>query len=304
MTFRRTWDIDVGFQLTHGGALSNLPLLLALDARLFSARGLDLTAPALADFGSTAMRLRSGAAPLGTTGFTQVLSDAEAPDPLVIVAGSGLRGMAVVGRPNPTPREASGTLLTFADDPMAVLAQDVMQSREDLSLTTLRYATSLAEAAETLRTGSVAAITTVEPWISRLQAEGFTILSDGTDVWGPVYPDTVLVARRSFIMEERPRLLLVIDALLEAEAMIQRNPHAALGIIAHRFPSFTLPELELGLRHQPPLVDLRGHEGSVLGRWTSVRRLAGLPALPVPAGLIDFSCLAEAVAQRRSYPQP
>lgn len=285
--------------MTHGGALSNVPLFLALDAGLFRARGLALEAPALSGFGSTAVRLRRGKAVLGTTGFTQVLADAALADPLVLVAGSGLRGMAVLGQPGMRAADAlCGTVLTFDDDPMAVLAQDVMERCAVPPRVTLRFAESLAGAADALRRGEATAITTVEPWISRLRSEGFSLLSDGTDVWGAEYPDTVLVARRSFV-ERNPRMLVaIIEAMLEAENMIRQDAAEALRIIAYRFPLFTLPELQLGLAGQPPRVDLRGLEDSVLGRWASVRRLAGLPAGPVPAGLIDFSCLAEAVSKK------
>lgn len=289
----------MGLQLTHGGALSNLPLFLALDAGLFAARGLALEAPALSGFGSTAVRLRRGEAVLGTTGFTQVLADAALADPLVLVAGSGLRGMAVLGQPE--MRDAAGlcgTVLTFDDDPMAVLVRDVMEHHAVSPRVTLRFASSLVEAADALRRREVAAITTVEPWISRLRSEGFGLLSDGTDVWGAEYPDTVLVAHRSFVDREPQMLVSIIAAMLEAEAMILHDAGEALRVIAYRFPLFSLPELQLGLAGQPPRVDLRGLESSVLGRWASVRSLAGLPAAPVPAGLIDFSCLAEAVSKK------
>ncbi len=291
--------------LTHGGALSNLPLFLALDAGLVAARGLDVTAPALDGFGSTASRLRDGTADLGTTGFTQALADAENADPLVIVAGSGLRGMAIVGRPDTALDDLSGPVGTFADDPMQVLLSDAVDRHGLGNRIEVRLLSSLAEAAGALAAGTLAAVTTVEPWISRLVGQGFTLLSDGTDLWGPDYPDTVLVARRSTVAGHRDAVSAVIAAMLDAEALIARDPDGALATVAHRFPTFSLAELRAGLAGQPPRVDLGGLEAAVLGRWRTVRRLAGRPDGPPPPGLIDLTCLSAALhrAERASAPE-
>ena len=283
--------------LTHGGALSNLPLFLALDAGLLAARGLAVVAPPLDAFSSTVSRLRDGTADIGTTGFTQALADADDRDPLVIVAGSGVRGMALLGRSGSDIETLSGTVGTFADDPMQVLLTDVIERHDLGARTTVRFMTSLAEAAEALLSGAVAAITTVEPWIGRLQAQGATLLSDGTDLWGPDYPDTVLVTRRSVVDARPADVTTVIAAMLDAERMIVADPDGALAAVAHRFPLFSLADLRAGLHGQPPRVDLRGLEDVVLDRWPTVRRLAGRPSGPRPPGIIDLTCLDAACAR-------
>jgi ABC-type nitrate/sulfonate/bicarbonate transport system substrate-binding protein len=281
--------------LTHGGALSNLPLFLAIDAGLIAARGVLVEAPPLDGFGSTAERLRAGIAALGTTGFTQVLSDAGAPDPLVVIAGSGLRGIALVGRPGASLASLAGTVGTFGNDPMQVLLADVLDRHGLGGRVTVRLMSSLVEAADALAAGTVEAITTVEPWIFALRTAGFVLLSDGSDVWGPDFPDTVLVTRRSVLEAEPDTVIAVIDAMLEAERMIAADPETALVTVRHRFPGFTLAELRAGLAGQPPRVDLRGIEDSILGRWPTVCRLAGRPVTPAPDHLIDVRCLAAAV---------
>ncbi len=278
--------------LTHGGALSNLPLFLAIDAGLLAARGLDAAAPALDGFSSTASRLRDGTADIGTTGFTQVLADADDADPLVIVAGSGIRGMALLGRPGTDLGTLEGAVGTFADDPMQVLLDDIVRRHGLAARIELRPMGSLAAAAEALLSGELRAVTTVEPWISRLVAAGATVLGDGADVWGEDYPDTVLAARRSTV-EARPREVeAVISAMLEAERAIVADPDGALAAVAHRFPPFSPAELRAGLAGQPPRVDLRGLEGTILDRWPTVRRLAGRPVGAPPPGLLDFTRLA------------
>lgn len=283
--------------LTHGGALSNLPLFLAIDAGLLAARGLKIEAPALAGFYSTVNRLRDGMADIGTTGFTQALADADGLDPLVIVAGSGLRGMALLGRPNADLRDLSGAVGTFADDPMQVLLADELARHGLGDQVAVRHMSSLAEAAEALLSGAVEAITTVEPWIGTLRSRGASLLSDGTGVWGSHYPDTVLVARRSTVAAKPQDVTAVISAMLEAERMIVADPPGALAVVAHRFPLFSPAELRAGLAGQPPRVDLRGLEDTILDRWPTVRRLAGRPCRSPPSGLIDFTCLVAAIAR-------
>ena len=291
--------------LTHGGALSNLPLFLALDAGLFAAHGLAVEAAPLERFGATADRLREGRAAMGTTGFTQVLADADAADPLVVVAGSGMRGMALVGRAGADIASlAGGTVGVFADDPMQVLLADVLARHGLEGRVTVRFLESLREGAEALAAGEVAAFTTVEPWIGRLRRGGATVLADGADVWGPDYPDTVLVARRSFVESDPGTVTTMIRAMLAAQRMIHADPGHALATVARRFPGFSPVELLAGLRGQPPGVDIRGIEEVILGRWATVRRLQGRPVPPAPAGLIDLRCLVAALDRRPSATRP
>lgn len=287
---------------THGSALSNFSLFLAIDAGLIEAHGVEVTAPALDGFASTASRLRDGTAEIGTTGFTQVLADAESPDPLVIVAGSGVCGMALLGRPKTALSDVRGVVGTFSDDPMEVLLADELAHHGIENRVVVRHLTSLVEAADALLSGAVDVITTVEPWISKLVEKGCSLLSDGTEVWGSRYPDTVLVARRSTAVAKHDQIISVISAMLEAERMILDDPDSALAVVAHRFPLFTHMELLAGFAGQPPCVDLRGLEGTILNRWSTVRKLAGLPDRAPPAGLIDFTCLVAALARETPAP--
>src|ERR1700682_5375585 len=114
--------------LAHGSALSNLALFVAVDTGLFERHGLEVEAPPLAEFSSTAALLRSGEAEIGTTGFTQALVDHARSDPLRIVGGSGKLGMALMGQPGLSMNALRGRRVgTFADDPMEVLLHDALQ---------------------------------------------------------------------------------------------------------------------------------------------------------------------------------
>lgn len=293
----------MSLKLTHGSALSNLPLFLALDRDLFADVGLRVAVSPLTAFSATVSRLRDGSADLGTTGFTQALADADSADPLVIVAGSGLRGMALLGQRGMTAAGLAGrTIGAFADDPMQALLEDVLSRHALTGGVFIRFMPSLVEAARQFRQGEIAALTIVEPWISRLAREGAVVLSDGADVWGPSYPDTVLVAPRSLI-DRRPEVVTgVIRAMLRAQRIIENQPRAALATVAHRFPGFSLDELEAGLARQPSQVDLRGLEATILARWPTIRNLQGKTSSTPPAGLIDLRRLEAALEAEAPIP--
>ena len=293
----------MSLKLTHGSALSNLPLFLALDRNLFAEVGLRVAASPLTAFSATVSRLRDGSADLGTTGFTQALADAASADPLVIVAGSGLCGMALLGQHGTTAASLAGTTIgAFADDPMQALLEDVLSRHGLTGRVFVRFMPSLVEGARQFRQGEIAALTIIEPWISRLVGEGAIVLSDGTDVWGPTYPDTVLVSPRSLV-EGRPEVVIgVIRTMLRAQRIIEDDPRVALATVAHRFPGFSLDELEAGLARQPSQVDLRGLEPTILGRWPTIRNLQGKPSSTPPAGLIDFRRLEAALAAEALVP--
>ncbi len=265
--------------LTHGGALSNLPLFLALDAELFAPLGLDVFAAPLDGFGSTAGRLRDGSAAIGTTGFTQVLADATSPDPLVAVAGSGLRGMAVLGRRGATLKSLVGaTVGTFADDPMQVLLADVLAHYGLDGRVHVRMMRSLQAAADGLEQGEFQSVTTIEPWISFLRGRGATLLSDGTDVWGPDYPDTILVARRS-----------VVDT---APDQIE----AAIKLTTPKYFKTTFDAALDASTKQPGMIDQRRNQEFILGRAQNLKDLRYIKTLPT-ADIFDWTMLNEVIAE-------
>ncbi len=261
--------------LAHGSALSNLPLFVAIDAGILAARGIQAEAPELAEFKSTAALLRTGAASIGTTGFTQALVDHALPDPLRIVAGSGKLGMALVGQAGLDVRRLRGQRVgTFADDPMEALLFDALRMHgvgmDEVEC--VRFP-KLDDAVSDLRTGGIAALTVVEPWISRFQAQGFDVLCDGLEAWGGEYPDTVLVARASFLAEQPDVVREVIECMLDAQALIERDPRAAARASAHRWPAFSHDELMAGIARQPPAVDIRPLAPSVLARAPTLEAL-------------------------------
>lgn len=280
--------------LTHGCSLSNLPLFVAVGEGLFAAEGLRVEAPYFNDIASTAELLATGVADLGTAAFTQPLIDAFRADPPVLVAGSGLMGIAVLTRPEirDAASLAGQPVGTFRADPMEVLLHDVL-AVAGLRMTDvrLRYFDVLDDAIEAWRGGELAALTLAEPFAGRLRAEGAHTLSDGTELWGNPFPDTVLVASAKFLRERPEQVRAAIRAMLRAEAVIRADPRAALAHALEFFPGFDTGELAEAAARQPSQVDIRHLESCVFARWDSLRSLDLVPDAPRPRGAVSFDLL-------------
>jgi NitT/TauT family transport system substrate-binding protein len=295
--------------LTHGCSLSNLPLFVAEGEGLFAEEGLEVEAPYFPNLSSTAELLATGAADLGTAPFTQPLIDAFRTNPSVLVCGSGLMGVSVFAAPGISDAAslAGQPVGTFRTDPMEVLLHDVLAAAGlGMSDVQVRYLEDLDEALAAWRSGELAALTLAEPYANRLRNEGARTLSDGTELWGNPFPDTVLVASTTFLREHPDRVRAALRAMLKAEALIHADP---VGMVKHAqkfYPGFELEELATAARFQPPMIDIRAFEPIVLGRWNSLRALGLVPRdAERPTNTMALDLLeAELAAQSASPASP
>lgn len=266
--------------LTHGCSLSNLPLFVAAGAGLFAEEGLEVEVPHFTSLSSTSEVLSTGAAQLGTAAFVEPLIAFGKPNSPVMVGGSGLMGISLLATPSVTEAAAlkGHAVGTFRGDPLEVLLYDVITAAgleyKDLDL---RYLDDIYGALEAFERGELAAITLAEPHASRLRDRGAIELSDGTELWGNPFPDTVLVAARSFLQQRPDLVSAALRAMLRAETVIAADPRAALDHARRYFPGFDLDELARAARRQPPRVDIRTLVPTVFGRWSSLQALALVP---------------------------
>lgn len=283
--------------LTHGCSLSNLSLFVADGAGLFAAEGLDVEVPAFSSMSSTEELLASGAADLGSVAFTEPLIDSQRDNPLVVVGGSGLMGIAILAQPSVgTIAELRGQALgTFRGDPLEVLLHDALQA-EGLGFADAEivYLDDFADALQAFKDGRLAAITLAEPHATRLRGLGAVALSDGTELWGDPFPDTVLVATARFLAAQPDSVAAALRAMLRAEAMITADP---IGMLAHaerHYPGYNTDELIEGSARQPPCVDIRPYVSTIYGRWPSLQSLGLVPKdIEPPADIIALNSLNE-----------
>jgi len=284
--------------LTHGCSLSNLPLFVAAGGGLFAAEGLDVDVQPYAEMSSTTDALASGASELGTAGFTQPLIDAARPNPPRLVAGSGLMGIALLASPEiATVEELSGsTVGTFLADPLELLLHDALVAAGLTGADVhIRPFDRIEDAIAAWREGEIVAITLAEPHATRLRDAGARELSDGRELWGDQFPDTVLVASARLVAERPEVVCAAIRAMLAAQARIHADPEGAVELAREHFPGFTAEELGRAAARQPPCIDIRHLVSTVLGRWPALLALGRVPPGSAPADAIRLDLLGTAL---------
>jgi ABC-type nitrate/sulfonate/bicarbonate transport system substrate-binding protein len=282
--------------LTHGCSLSNLPLFVAEGAGLFEAEGLEVEVPEFTTLSSSADFVESGLSQLGTVAFTEPLIDATKSNPTVIVGGSGLMGVTVMAQPGITGiGELKGrTVGTFRRDPLEVLLHDALAAYGlGFAGVEIVYLDDIDDALDDFERRRLDAITLAEPHASRVRRQGAVELSDGTELWGNPFPDTVLVATAEFL-ESRPDLVsAALRAMIRAEKMITVDPLGMLDHAARHYPGYDRKDLEAGASRQPPCIDIRSLTQTVYDRWESLRSLKLVPSdAQPPADVISFDLLA------------
>jgi ABC-type nitrate/sulfonate/bicarbonate transport system substrate-binding protein len=289
--------------LTHGLSLSNLPLLVAEGRGLFAAEGLEVEVPHLTSVASTASLLSTGKAHLGTAAFTHPFIGFNRSDPPIMVGGSGLTGISLLAQPSlDAAAKLKGKKLgTFRSDPMELLAFDKLEeaglSFKDV---TVEYLDSLPEAIELFKQGRLDAVTVVEPHAGRLRKAGAVELSNGTDLWGEEFPDTVLIASQSFLDERPQDVAATLRAMLKAEQLIKADLEGALTYVRDHYPGFSMEELVAGAKNQPPCVDIRRFVPMMRARWHTLQALKLVPqGIEVPDGPLALDRFASLFAEPR-----
>lgn len=291
--------------LTHGCSLSNLPLFAAEGAGFFADEGLSVEAPAFRMMSSTAELLATGVADLGTAAFTQPLIDSVRDNPPVLVAGSGLRGVFVLGQAGMSSVEdLRGKVVgTFRGDPLEVLLYDVLAAAGmTMADVHIQYLDDIPAAIASFAAGELDGVTFAEPHATRARASGAVDLSDGRDLWGTEFPDTVLVASAA-LMRDRPEVVpAAIRAMLLGEQLVHDDYDGAVRLAAKQFPGFAHEELLVAARNQPPCVDVRPYVDTIFARWPSLQALGLVPAgLPVPTAALSLELLSAELDKRSQH---
>lgn len=291
--------------LTHGCSLSNLPLFVAAGAGIFAAEGVEVDVQRFDEMSATGDALSSGTAELGTAAFTQPLIDDGQPNPPRLVAGSGLMGISLLAQPQiASVAELAGQSVgTFPEDPLEVLLHDALEAaalgRGDV---TIRAFDRIDEAVAAFEDGEIAAVTLAEPHATRLRDAGARELSDGRELWGDPFPDTVLVASERLIAERPDVVRAAIRAMAKAEAHIRADLPGSIAMARGHFPGFSAAELATAALRQPPCVDVRSLVPTVLGRWPTLQALGRAASGPAPADAVQLDLLRAELATGLSAP--
>ena len=183
---------------------------------------------------------------------------------------------------------------TFRRDPQEVLLHDALAVHGlgfgDLEIV---YLDDIEDALADFENGSIDAITVAEPHATRLARNGAVLLSDGTELWGDPFPDTVLVATARFLESRPEHVSAALRAMIRAEQMIAADPGGMLDHAVRHYPDYDRADLEAGARRQPPCIDICHLEQTIYDRWDSLQSLGLVPGNDQPPpNVVSFDLLA------------
>lgn len=257
----------------------------------------------------------SGAGPIASvTPFTNVVAAYGSGRPLRIIAGSGMNGLALVGRPDihDVTSLKGRKIGTYRGDTLEALAYGALEDAGLVGSVELVYFTDPFESLTALRAAQVDAITHVEPFVSQLVSEGMNRLVTGEGLWHTDHPDCVLVSTDSYIRDHRAELKALIRQMAQAQHDIEADLPAVSQRIAESFYKMKPDDLVKAVHSQFPAIDIRGLKGFVIAKSQYLVKLGYIPAA-ADDRLFDFSILDEVIRenpdlfaglQKRYIPKP
>ncbi|HKQ49900.1 MAG TPA: ABC transporter substrate-binding protein [Phycisphaerae bacterium] len=280
----------------------NLPLLLASEQAQGSARaknGVHITLKYIGNPADHAVALASAGGPIASvTPFTNVAAAYGSGKPLRIIAGSGMNGLALVGRADIHDLTSlkGRKIGTYRGDTLEALAYGTLEQAGLVGQVELIYFTDPFESLTALRSGKVDAITHVEPFVSQLVSEGMNRLATGEGLWHTDHPDCVLVTTESHIRNDRVVLKALIRQMVQAQHDIESDLSTVSQRIAQPFYKMPPEELMKAVQSQFPAIDIRGLKGFVIAKSQFLVKLGYIPA-PADDRLFDFSLLEEVIKE-------
>ena len=286
---------------THGTGLCNCPFFLVKERGLGDADGVALdfvTTPTNADI---AALFGAGIVEVSVVPYTNFMTLYDAGAPIKIVAGSGVQGCVIVAQEGINKAEdlRGKTIGTFQADTLEMLPLDYLKAAgmgfKDVKV---RYFGTSPELAQAFIGGSIDAMCHIEPYATQAleSRKGAVKLSDGTDVYGPLYTDCVLAVRSKLIGESRPVIKALIKAMMRAQQQEETDREAAIKATTPKYFKTTIEAAFDASTKQPGMIDQRKNQDFILGRAQNLKDLRYIKTLPT-ADIFDWSMLNEVIKE-------
>lgn len=288
---------------SHGTGFCNLGIFLTHARQLAKAADVALEFVATPTFADQVTLFGAGQVDLSVVPYTNFLTLVDAGAPVVIVAGGGVQGCVIVAGPGlDSPAKLKGKSLgTFQADTLEILPYDYLKkagmSFKDVQV---RYMGSTPEAVEAFAAGALDWMCTIEPYGQTALARrpGSVVLSDGTDIYGPNYPDCVLAARRTLLERNPEGIKAIIKAMMTAQHEAESNREQVLRELVGSYYKTTLENARIAADKQPVMVDMRAATDFILKRADSLLELGYIKKAPDPRS-IDWSLLEQVIAENK-----
>jgi NitT/TauT family transport system substrate-binding protein len=286
--------------ITHGLALSNLPVFVAKEHGLFAREGLGVETLSPRSVDELSGFLAAGAAEVASCAFTTIMALQDEGVPLVIIGGAGVLGLAVLAQPHIAAwGDLKGRRIgTLRRDALEILLYEgVVANGLSYGGLQVEYCAKPSELSESFTSHRYDAVTHLEPYATQLRTrDGARVLTDGRDLWGCKYPDCVIAARQETLERSRTSLEAFLRALLRAQAAIETDFTAACRDVVGKYFSTPFETILAAASSMPPGVDIRDQTKVILGRAAAMQALGYLRKAP-SEDLFEFSPLESVIVE-------
>jgi NitT/TauT family transport system substrate-binding protein len=286
---------------THGTGLCNCPFFLVKERDLAAKDGVTLNfvnTPTNADI---AALFGAGVVDVSVVPYTNFMTLYDAGAPVKIVAGSGAQGCIIVAQQGiNSAKDLKGkTIGTFQADTLEMLPLDYLKKAGmSFADVKVRYFGTSPELAQAFIGGSIDAMCHIEPYATQAltSRKGAVRLSDGTDVYGPLYTDCVLAVRSKLIEQNRDAVKALIKAMMVAQGQEETDRAAAIKATTPKYFKTSYDAALDAATKQPAMIDQRKNQDFILGRAQNLKDLRYIKKLP-DAGIFDWSMLNEVIKE-------
>jgi len=288
---------------THGSGFCNMGIFLAKERQLAKADGVDLEFVVTPSNTEITTMFGAGLVDISMIPYSNFMTLYDAGAPVKIIAGGGVQGCIIVAKEGITSAaDLKGKSFgTFQADTLEVLPYDYLK-KEGLSFkdVDIKYLNTSPELAQAFIAGAVDAICHIEPYATQCleSVKGATVLSDGTDLYGPGYSDCVLAARTPLLEQNPAAVKAIIKALMVAQSQAEQDKDAALRDTVGSYYKTTMEAAVNASSKQPIVVDQRGQTQFIIDRGQSMKELGYIQNMP-DKGAFDWSFLEAVIADNK-----
>lgn len=289
---------------THGSGFCNMGIFLAKERELTKADGVNLEFVVTPSNTEITTMFGAGLVDISMIPYSNFMTLYDAGAPVKIVAGGGVQGCIIVAKEGiKSAADLKGKSFgTFQADTLEVLPYDYLKkaglSFKDVNV---KYLDTSPELAQAFIAGAVDAICHIEPYATQcvMQRKGATVLSDGTDLYGPGYSDCVLAARTPLIQSNPAAVKAVIKALMVAQSQAEADKAAALKDTVGKYYKTSMEAAIDASNKQPIVADQRNQTQFIIDRGTSMKELGYVKKAP-DQGAFDWSLLNTVIAENKA----
>jgi len=288
---------------THGSGFCNMGIFLAKERELAKADGVDLDFVVTPSNTEITTMFGAGLVDMSMIPYSNFLALHDAGAPVKIVAGGGVQGCIIIAKEDIKSAKDLKAMNfgTFQADTLELLPYDYLKkaglSFKDINV---KYLDMTPEMAQAFLAGALDAICIVEPYATQCVSgrKGASVLSDGTDLYGPGYSDCVLAVRTPLLKKNPAAVKAIIKALFVAQSGAEKDKESALKDTVGKYYKTAMSDAVNAASKQPLCVDQRNMAQFILDRGVSMKELGYIKRLPDKSAF-DWSVLEAVIAENK-----